>query len=71
MKLSVKRASLDEQETLMEWRMRVLAEVFSDSEQPDWEGIRINNGAYYKEALSDSTHTKCLKSTLVIESQED
>ena len=59
MKLSVKMASLDELETLMEWRMRVLAEVFSDSEQPDWEGIRKNNEAYYKEALSDSTHTAC------------
>lgn len=59
MKLSVKMASLDELETLMEWRMRVLAEVFSDSKQPDWEEIRKNNEAYYKEALSDSTHTAC------------
>ncbi len=59
MKLSVKRASLNELETLMEWRMRVLAEVFSDSEQPDWEAIRQNNEDYYKEALSVGTHTAC------------
>ena len=59
MKLSVKRASLDELEPLMEWRMRVLAEVFSDSEQPDWEMIRKNNEDYYREALSDGAHTAC------------
>lgn len=44
---------------LMECRMRVLAEVFSDSEQPDWEAIRKNNEDYYKETLSDGTHTAC------------
>lgn len=59
MKLSIKRASLDELDMLMEWRMRVLAEVFSDSEQPDWEAIRKNNEDYYKETLSDGTHTAC------------
>lgn len=59
MKLSIKRASLDELDMLMECRMRVLAEVFSDSEQPDWEAIRKNNEDYYKETLSDGTHTAC------------
>ncbi|MCR5072222.1 MAG: GNAT family N-acetyltransferase [Clostridiales bacterium] len=59
MKLSVKRASLDELETLMEWRMRVLAEVFSDSKRPDWEAIKKNNEEYYKEHLADGTHTAC------------
>lgn len=59
MKLSVKRASFDDLETLMEWRMRVLAEVFSDSEQPDWKVIRKNNEDYYREALSADTHTAC------------
>ncbi len=59
MKLSVKMASLDELETLMEWRMRVLAEVFSDSKQPDWEAIRKNNEDYYRGALSNGTHTAC------------
>ncbi|MCR5500992.1 MAG: GNAT family N-acetyltransferase [Acetatifactor sp.] len=59
MKLSVKRASLDELDMLMEWRMRVLAEVFSDSEKPNWVGIRKNNEEYYRESLSDGTHTAC------------
>ena len=37
MNVSVRKASLSELDLLMEWRMRVLAEVFSDSERPDWE----------------------------------
>lgn len=59
MKLSVKRASLDELDTLMQWRMRVLAEVFSDSEHPNLEEIRKNNEEYYREALLGGTHTAC------------
>lgn len=59
MNVSVRKASLSELDLLMEWRMRVLAEVFSDSEQPDWESIRKNNERYYKEHLGDDTHTAC------------
>lgn len=59
MNVSVRKASLSELDLLMEWRMRVLAEVFSDSERPDWESIRKNNERYYKEHLGDDTHTAC------------
>ena len=59
MKRSVKKASLAELDLLMEWRMRVLAEVFSDHIEPDWETIRKNNESYYKEHLADGTHTAC------------
>ena len=43
MNVSVKKAESHELELLMEWRMRVLYEVFLDSKQPDWEAIRKNN----------------------------
>ena len=59
MNVSVRKASLSELDLLMEWRMRVLAEVFSDSERPDLESIRKNNERYYKEHLGDDTHTAC------------
>ena len=46
MNVLVKKAGISELSPLIEWRMRVLAEVFSDSDQPDWEAIRQNNEDY-------------------------
>ena len=43
----------------MEWRMKVLAEVFSDHKDVAWDLIRIQNIEYYKKHLSDDTHTAC------------
>lgn len=59
MKLFVKKAFDADLELLMTWRMRVLSEVFSDSENPDWETIRRNNESYYREHLANGTHTAC------------
>ena len=59
MKLSVKKASNADLDLLMAWRMRVLAEVFSDSKNPGWEIIRRNNESYYREHLANGTHTAC------------
>ncbi len=59
MKLSVKKSTLAQLDLLLQWRMRVLEEVFSDSESPDWESIRKNNESYYREHLANETHTAC------------
>lgn len=59
MKISVRKAGISELDLLMEWRMQVLAEVFSDYENVDWETLRKNNEDYYKEHLADGTHTAC------------
>lgn len=59
MSVSVKKASLAELDTLMEWRMQVLAEVFPTGEQEDRSDIRRNNEAYYRQHLADGTHTAC------------
>ena len=59
MSVSVRSAGLNELDTLMEWRMRVLAEVFPAEAGEDRSGIRENNAAYYREHLQDGTHTAC------------
>ncbi len=56
--VTVRIAGLHELETLMEWRMRVLAEVFGAGWDAD--AIRESNEAYYREHLADATHTACL-----------
>ena len=59
MNISVKKAELEDLDMLMEWRMRVLAEVFPSGVEEDRSVIRRNNEAYYRQHLTDGTHTAC------------
>lgn len=59
MNLLVKRAECEDLDLLMEWRMRVLAEVFGVEENEDRSIIRENNEKYYRKHLTDDTHTAC------------
>ena len=59
MSASVKKATFEDLDSLMEWRMRVLAEVFPAGGQEDRSTIRKNNEAYYRRHLADGTHTAC------------
>ncbi len=59
MSVSVKKATLSDLDTLMEWRMRVLSEVFPAGEHEDRTLIRKNNELYYRQHLEDGTHTAC------------
>lgn len=59
MSVSVKKATLSDLDALMEWRMRVLAEVFPAGEQENRTLIRTNNEMYYRRHLADGTHTAC------------
>ena len=59
MSVSVKQVGLESLDLLMEWRMRVLAEVFPADNQEDRSVIRRNNEAYYRQHLADGTHTAC------------
>ena len=59
MNVSVKKADLNDIDLLMEWRMRVLDEVFSGYDVIMRDTISNNNKAYYIEHLSDGTHTAC------------
>ena len=59
METEIRKAELSDLELLMEWRMRVLAEVFADDENKNSETVRENNNAYYREHLADNSHTAC------------
>lgn len=59
MKVSVRKVGPDEFDALMEWRMRVLQEVFPISENEDRSAVRANNESYYKKHLADDSHTAC------------
>ena len=48
MNVSVKKAGLEDFDTLMKWRMRVLQEVFPMHEGEDRSAIARNNEEYYK-----------------------
>lgn len=59
MEITVRRAGSEDLALLVEWRMRVLREVFAEFPSPDWEALRASNTAYYEEHLSDGLHTAC------------
>lgn len=59
MKLSVRKVSLSELDILMEWRMRVLDEVFAGYDSDVCEEIYRNNETYYEKYLANDMHTAC------------
>ena len=59
MRVSVRKAGAHELDSLMEWRMRVLREVFPPGEGEDRSMMEANNKAYYRRHLLDNTHTAC------------
>lgn len=59
MDIEIRRAGIEELAVLIEWRMRVLSEVFAANKDADNLTIRSNNEAYYRKHLSDGTHTAC------------
>lgn len=58
MDIEIRKAGVEQLELLMQWRMRVLAEVFA-GEPADEAELCVNNEAYYREHLADGTHTAC------------
>ncbi len=59
MEITIERVTPEEAPLLLEWRMRVLREVFADHGDADWESIRSGNEAYYAVHLADGTHVAC------------
>lgn len=57
--LVVRKAGLDEMETLLAWRMEVLREVFSLPPDEDLGELERANRAYYREALEAGGHIAC------------
>lgn len=59
MNVLIKKAGMDDLDLLIEWRMRVISEVFANDVSKDSELIRKNNEEYYKENLKNNSHTAC------------
>lgn len=52
----LQQAKMKDLALLMEWRKRVLEEVFAQSEVPDWNALMEENRLYYQRHLADGSH---------------
>lgn len=59
MGIEIRRGTLDDLELLMEWRMRVLHEVFSVPPDDPMAALAQENRAYYQAALPAEGHIAC------------
>lgn len=59
MRVEIIKASLADLPLLMEWRMRVLREVFSIPEDADTTLLEQANRQYYEYHLREDSHTAC------------
>jgi len=69
MEIEIVKAALEDLPLLMEWRIRVLQEVFSISEDMDTTLLEQANRQYYQRHLREDSHTACFareKETRVI-----
>ena len=57
MKIFIRKSKLSELSIIMEWRMRVLKEVFCLNENYDMTKLYIENESYYREHLQNDSHT--------------
>lgn len=58
--MEIREIGLDELDTLMQWRMEVLHEVFADSENVDWDTLEKANREYYEREIPRDGHIACL-----------
>ncbi len=59
MDIEIVQATLEDLPLLMEWRMRVLREVFSIPEDTDTTLLEQENRRYYERHLREDSHTAC------------
>ncbi len=55
----IREASIDDIDTLIEWRMEVLSCVFANHFPTDPQPLRQANLSYYERALRDGSHIAC------------
>ncbi len=60
MNVRIRKADISELDLLMEWRIRVLREVFSIPEDQLTDELEKANREYYRETLASGGHTACL-----------
>ncbi len=56
MDIAVRRASIEDLEMLMEWRMEVLRHVFNIPENADTQDLYMANREYYQKSIPDGEH---------------
>lgn len=59
MDIVIRASGLEEIGLLLEWRTRVLREVFSLSEDAEMDALLQANETYYREHLADGSHLAC------------
>ena len=59
MSVEVEEATLDDLDLLVEWRLEVIEEVFSDRPHPVSQEVYDNTRAYYRKHLADSSNISC------------
>jgi ribosomal protein S18 acetylase RimI-like enzyme len=59
MRTRIQRATIKELEELMQWRMKVLHDVFSISDDADTTEFEAANRRYYEEQLPQGRHIAC------------
>ena len=63
MEIVIRKATLDEIELLMEWRMEVLHEAFSIPLSKNTGDLEQENRVYYQKALAQNEHIACFAYT--------
>ena len=59
MEIAIRKATLEDIDLLMEWRMEVLHEVFSIPPLQNTDELEQENRAYYQRALAQEEHIAC------------
>lgn len=60
MSVRIQKLRVSDMDTLLRWRMTVLAEVFSIPEDEDVSGLREENRRYYEKRIAAGEHTAVL-----------
>lgn len=60
MSIRIQKLGVSDMDTLLRWRMTVLAEVFSIPEDEDTSGLREENRRYYEKRIASGEHTAVL-----------
>ena len=58
--MGIKRIGLDNLDTLIQWRMEVLHEVFANSKNVDWQALEKENREYYEREIPREGHIACM-----------
>lgn len=59
MSIRIEEATLDDLDLLVQWRLEVIEEVFSDRPHPVSQEVFDNTRAYYRRHLADSSNISC------------